>query len=289
MIAHSKDGIRWEKEERDTAIFTERNDAYTLTRNHSEPEWLLYQTHLKPWPDKPYKDNLGSYRRGISIRRSPDLTNWTEQEIIMEADDHDALSAEFYLLKVFYYADRYVGLLRIYYADPRTPYVHSDIIRSELIFSKDGIQWVRPYRYTDIGAWSFASPFEYQGKLCLVAKHKSSLSLFCTRIDGLACCRADAEGSFCTRPFVMPAAQLFVNADCRKGLISVELLDEWGSIIDNCTGSRCTFRDADKTDLPLKWGRKSTSDYAGRMVHLRFNMSQARIFSVYSIGDARLK
>jgi len=39
-----------------------------------------------------------------------------------------------------------------------------------------------------------------------------------TRPDGLACCGTDAEGTFCTRPFVVPDQPLVLNADARGGL-----------------------------------------------------------------------
>ena len=52
-----------------------------------------------------------------------------------------APTAEFYLLKVFRYADRYAGLLMKYFADRQAPGRHSAILRTELVLSNDGLAW----------------------------------------------------------------------------------------------------------------------------------------------------
>jgi len=54
MLAASKDGVHWEKESRGT-VFTEHNDAYTLMKK--DGKYLVYQTVLEDWPDKPFVDN----------------------------------------------------------------------------------------------------------------------------------------------------------------------------------------------------------------------------------------
>jgi len=82
MLAASKDGARWQSDQ--GAVFTEHNDAFTLLPCNEE--YLLYQTALEDWPDKPYADNLDKKRRVISIRRSRDLRIWTPQEILLRPE-----------------------------------------------------------------------------------------------------------------------------------------------------------------------------------------------------------
>jgi hypothetical protein len=279
MLAASPDGLHWTKDDRG-AVLTEHNDAFTLVHTGEGGEYLLYQTALVPWPDKPLKDNLDQWRRVISLRRSRDLVSWTDQEIVLQPDEQDAPTAEFYLLKVFRYADRYVGLLMKYFADPQAPGRHSAILRTELVLSNDGLDWQRPYRGTDMGVWTYADPFAYEGGLGLVAHDERCLTLFPVRRDGFACCAADAQGSFCTRPFIMPPGELRLNADCRQGSVAVELLDENGVGIPGCEAAGCRLEAADGCDLPLRWRDSATDHFAGQRVRLRFVLERAKVWSV---------
>ena len=276
MLATSPDGIRWQKDEA-RAVFTEHNDAFTLIRSRHADEFLLYQTHLKPWPEKPHPDNLDGRRRVTSLRRSSDLIQWSPQEIILEPDERDGEAAEFYLLKVFYCVDRYVGLLMKYYANPQMPNRHSDLVTNELIFSRDGLAWQRPYREVDPGLWTYADPFEYKGSLCVVAHKNRNLVLARTRLDGLASVGATGRASFRTHPFVMPRADLRMNADCTGGWVAVELLDDNGTVLDTCR-----VEGIDGVAAPLDWEGDGASAAVGKSVQLRLTMEHARVYSLRS-------
>jgi hypothetical protein len=279
MLASSTDGIHWKKDA-DRAVFTEHNDAYSLIERADENGHFLYQTRLQDWPEKPFRDNLPEKRRVISLRRSEDLQEWSPQEIILMPDGNDAPETEFYLLKVFHYIDRYTGLLMKYYGDPEQPGKHSAILRYEIVFSPDGRNWQRPYRSTDFGTWSYASPFEHQGKLCFVSYKKEGITLFSLRTDGIASCGSDGEGSFWTKPFEIADSDYSLNADCTNGEVAVSVLDENGIILDGFEGHQCRFVSQNDTHLPLRWNDKSLSSLKGQVVHLRFENRNARIFSV---------
>lgn len=287
MVASSADGVHWTLAPGRSAVFTEHNDAYSLVRNPSGDGWLLYQTRLEPWPDKPLRDNLPGLRRVISLRRSRDLTAWTPQETILCPDGEDAPGAEFYFLKAFRYADRYVGVIMKYYADPRLPGKHSGLYRMEVAFSSDGVRWERPYRSVDLGVWSYADPFVHRGDLCMVASRLGALSLYRMRMDGLASCEAIGEGSFCTRPFIVPADDVTLNADCRRGTVSVEVLDASGATIPGYEPERCRLGGNDSTCIPLRWDGRGLSTLAGRTVRLRFTLRSARIYALASKAEER--
>ena len=137
MIARRQD---WEK--LPGAVFTEHNDAFCLARIGSE--YVVYQTALEPWPDKPFPDNLDKLKRVITLRTSPDLKTWSRQQPLLAPDAQDARETEFYLFKVFRYGHGYAGLIMKYYADPAKPGKHSAILRHELAVSEDGRPWQRP-------------------------------------------------------------------------------------------------------------------------------------------------
>lgn len=169
-----------------------------------------------------------------------------------------------------------------YYADPKQPGKHGHETRSELVFSRDGGQWERPYRGTDLGVWSYAAPFQHAGSLCLVVHHERHLKLFRWRPDGLASCGTDGVGSFCTRPFVMPDAALTLNADCRTGSVAVALLDARGEVLEGFEADRCRLAGTDGAALPLVWGANHSGQHAGRVVRLRFAARSAWLYSVSS-------
>ncbi len=280
MIAESTDGIHWRKDE-DHAVFTEHNDAFSLVHDPSREEYLLYQTRLEEWPNKPVADNIGSTRRIITLRKSRDLKNWSAQEDILIPDTMDAPTCEFYLLKAFRYGDRYAGFLMKYYADPSAPGKHSSLYRNELVLSRDGIHWERPYRSSDIGVWTYVTPFTHAGHSCVVAYDKGGLGLYQSRIDGLAGCGTEVEGSFITQPFVPAASELFLNADCSgTGEVDVEVLDPKGLPLQGFEEAVCQIKGTDAPRIPLVWAGKDLQSLVGKKVVLRFHIRNAWVYSV---------
>jgi len=284
MIAESTDGIHWHKGE-DHPVFTEHNDAFSLVHDPSRDEYLLYQTRLEEWPEKPVADNIGPNRRIITIRRSKDLKNWSAQEDILVPDSMDAPTCEFYLLKAFRYGDRYAGFLMKYYADPDSPGKHSGLYRNELVLSRDGITWDRPYRKVDIGIWTYVTPFIHAGHLSVAAYDKGGLGLYQNRIDGMVGCGTDAEGSFLTCPFVPSAAGVFLNADCSgTGEAEIEVLNPNGLPLPGFEDAVCEIRGTDGTRIPIKWKPKDSASLAGKEISLRFRIRNAWVYSV-TIGE----
>jgi hypothetical protein len=156
------------------------------------------------------------------------------------------------------------------------PNRHSNIAPNETIFSRDGLNWERPYRDVESGLWSYADPFEYQGDLCLVAHKERDLVLGRMRRDGLASVGAAAWGNFRTHEFAMPKGELQLNADCQRGAIEVDLLRN-GEAVDSCSLSG-----VDGTGLPLVWEREASAELAGQSVSLQVGLAQARVYALTS-------
>ena len=287
LLAVSQDGIDW-KTITPSPVFTEHNDAFTLIWNAEAREYWLYQTELEDWPDKPYPDNLAKWCRVISLRRSRDLKSWSPQEVILRPDDLDPKACEFYLLKVFRYRSRFVGLLMPYQADPDRPRLHGSHTTAELIVSDDGVRWRRPFRGVDIGFWSYADGFHLGGKLCFVTGYKSGLMLHQLRPDGLVSCGTPAEakdsrkvkGVFTTQLFKIPARPLLLNFDASHGALGVEILDPQGRPVSGFTANRCRFEGINGTKVVLKWTARDLSQMKNQIVRLRFHLEHARVYSL---------
>lgn len=275
MVAESKDGIIWEK--RPGTVFTEHNDAYSLIEK--DGEYIVYQTALEPWPDKPYPDNLDKYKRVLSVRTSPDLLTWSPQEIFLRPDKDDAPETEFYLLKVFRYGEGYAGLIMKYYGDPNAPNKHSGIMKYELIVSGDARAWQRPYRDTDIGFWSYADPFTIDGKMYFAIWKDGGMNTVGYRKNGIAAVVADGNGSFATRPFTMPANGIALNADARDGWIEAQLVDESGAAIDAVIAR---IGKTDDVNIPLTLSEETVRKFAGKTCKLRIRMENAKLYAIES-------
>ena len=269
MLASSSDGRVWNKD-LPHSVFTEPNDAFTLVPTGSG--YVLYQTRLEDWPDKPYPDNLDKKRRVIALRHSKDLKEWTPQELCLKPDTQDSPETEFYLMKVFSDANGFWGLIMKYYADPALPNKHSAILKNELAFSEDGRTWMRPFRDTDLGFWSYADPFVHKGRLSFVAwKDKKMMTVTCPH-NSLTEVVAESDGTFVMRPRHLPE-RMVLHCDVSKGWIEASLLDEQGDPVKGMPPVRIEAKP--DSVFPLPWHMEATRKY-----RIAFKLFNARLFAL---------
>jgi len=282
MLASSVDGVAWTKDPRGT-VFTEPNDAFTLLLKGTS--YLLYQTALEPWPDKPYPGNLRDKQRVQSIRTSRDLVEWSPQRIFLRPDESDEPHTEFYLMKPFSYARGYAGLLTKYCADPTRSNRQSATCRTELIVSRDARDWARPYRETDLGFWTYADPFLADGKLqfAYFDDRAGAMKLAQYAPGALtAVVAGQQEGGFVTKPFTVPPADLAIHADARNGWIDVEILDSQKAALAGF--GPCRVANAKGTELILEWEGFYSSQLPLTQCRLRFRMQNAKLYAVTTLG-----
>ncbi|MCX7427477.1 MAG: hypothetical protein NTW96_17845 [Planctomycetia bacterium] len=269
MRARSRDGKTWEK--LTGTVFTEHNDAFCLTRIGDE--YIVYQTALEPWPDKPFPDNLDKLRRVITLRTSPDLAAWSPQQPLLVPDARDAREAEFYLFKVFRYGHGYAGLIMKYYADPAKPGKHSAILRHELAVSEDGRAWQRPYRDTDLGFWSYADPFTIDGRMHFATWKDGAMVTVAYDRDRMVA--VTGPGTFRTRTFARPRGVIALDADASQGWIETTLCDGAGNPVSDADSHR--IEGIEGKSIPLPWTAASLSEECSIRVRLG---DGARVFAV---------
>ncbi len=273
MRASSQDGLAWEK--RPGTVFTETNDAFTAMQVGDT--FLLYQTMLEDWPDKPYPDNLDKKKRVIALRESSDLQTWTPQEVFLRPDSQDARECEFYLMKTFRYGEAYAGLVMKYYADPKLPGKHSAILKYELIVSENGRTWQRPFRDTDLGFWSYADPFVHQGKMHFAVWKDDAMKTVAYGPGRLIGVTAEAEGSFKTRPVKGFGKALHLNLDARNGWAEVACVGATAAQPPVVLG-RVENVDGEHVDLPLP----VKSQFSGEATMLfQVRLHHATLFGMY--------
>ena len=272
MLATSADGLHWEKQP--GTVFTDYNDAYSLLPDSGG--YLLYQTALEDWPDKPYSDNLDKKRRVLTLRQSNDLKQWTPQEVFLRPDAQDPPETEFYLMKAFRYGGNVLGLIMKYYADPALPGKHSAILKYELIVSPDGVHWTRPFRNTDLGFWSYADPFMLGDRLHFVIWKDGGMNTVAYAPRRLtAVCAGVGEGTFTTGPISTAKPAFTLDADAKDGWIEITLLDNAGKPVNNAPPKR--IENTNSENLPVDFPGNPNP---GGPYRLAIRMSNAKLFAV---------
>lgn len=100
------------------------------------------------------------------------------------------------------------------------------------------------------------------------------------RLDGFVALQAEnEEGWALTRPFSFDGERLELNVDA-EGAVRVGILDAEEVEYAGFAADACDPIQADSTHQVVTWGGHSdVSSLAGRVVRLRFEMSDARVFA----------
>lgn len=139
--------------------------------------------------------------------------------------------------------------------------------------SKDG--WLNRANYAAIGIHQTS---DTEMSMFLTGGRRYRL-----RLDGFASVNAPlAGGEFITKPFTFTGAQLDINyATSAAGQVRVELQDSDGKPLPGLTLDDCEPIWGDHVSRSVKWkAGADLSAHAGRAVRLRFEMSDADLFSL---------
>lgn len=312
----SHDGRRWEESPANPLFYD--GDAMSLFWSPVLHRFVCVNKGLQPHrkhlidhggTTSSLQDDTLRDRRVLMMRSSPDGRRWEPgvslsdvwnrngrkaglpDSVLTVPDPEDPPDLEFYSGNAFWYHDRAYMMVLNYAASPLTPRQHGPHLDNEWWTSRDGLHWMRPARGIN-ALEAFPDPPRLEtapmilGGQILFARGTRLMGLPEDRISGLAA-RANAE--FSTRPFVMPGTDLVLNASCpsperpfarQQAYIRVGVIEDSGTAVPGYEPEHCVIREADRTNLPLHWGDRSTRALAGRKVRLRFQIRSATIFAV---------
>jgi len=177
-------------------------------------------------------------------------------------------------------------------------------------FSRDGFHWDRPDRNTFINAtrkegdwdrgylhgttgvmlvmgdklWFPYTGYSGQGPDANKGIYTgASIGMATLRRDGFASLNADSKkGIITTKPITFNGEHLFVNVDCPKGELKVEVLDERGNIIKHFSQSSCQPVKTDKTLVKVNWkGVEDLASLKDKIVKFRFHLSNGKLYSFW--------
>ncbi len=115
-----------------------------------------------------------------------------------------------------------------------------------------------------------------------------AIGLATLRRDGFAGMVADGRGAIVTKPLVFDGGHLFVNAECRFGAVSAEILGEDGHPVRGFAACDCApFRQADSTKTELRFAGGSLATLSGHPVRIRFILECATLYAFWVSPSAQ--
>lgn len=245
-------------------------------------------------------DELDPAREDLRLRRLPERP-W------------DLVPSQLYNLDGVAYESVILGLFSIWRGHPQDTVRRPKINEVTVGFSRDGFHWTRPDRRAflpvseDPKAWNHGN-VQSAGGCVLVVGDKlhfymggatfsrgsrfpdpSSTGLAILRRDGFASFDADAQGgTLTTRSLRFSGRHLWVNADCSRGELRVDVLDPAGNVLLPFSRGHCTPLKADQTAMKVNWTEApDLRALAGKPVKFRFHLSQGSLYSFWVSPDAR--
>ena len=120
------------------------SDAADVLYDPVRNKWVAYG---KCWLQGP-AGGL-AWKHGMARVESEDFLNWTRPQIVCTPDDLDPPNTEFHTSPVFYHHGCYFCLNQILSARAEASGAKADAMHIELMISRDGLRWERPFRDTE--------------------------------------------------------------------------------------------------------------------------------------------
>lgn len=109
-----------------------------------DPVRQTYAAYGKAWIQGPA--GRLAWKHAMARVDSKDFLHWSKPQIVATPDDLDPSNTEFHTSPVFYYQGCYFCLNQILSARGETIGAKADAMHIELMISRDGIHWDRPFR-----------------------------------------------------------------------------------------------------------------------------------------------
>lgn len=252
-----------------------------------------------------------------------DLVYWAGADDLDHADPAIGDKPQLYNLSAVAYESLLLGIHEILLgpSNPRCMKLGVPKITDlKLGFSRDGFHWDRPDRTPFIastrqpGSWDrgYVQPV---GGLCTIVGEElrfyytgfqgdekkitdqtrfsgtyanGSTGIATLRRDGFASLHAGSPGGTATtRPVVFSGSRLFVNVDCPRGQLVVEVLDPDMSVLAAFSAAKCVPISVNRTLHEVKWnGDPDLSALRGKPVRFRFHLADGDLYAFWVSTDA---
>jgi len=275
-----------------------------------DPVRKVFVSYAKMWIDGPAG---GMYwKHAMGRIESKDFIHWKDPELVLTPDDQDAPSVEFHTTPVFYYDDRYFCLNQIL-----NRAVGGGVMDIELMVSRDGYDWDRPFRKEFFLPRSAPGKFDsgsiltnstpvilddeirfYYGGYGAGATSgddenmPSGVGFASVPLDRFAGIRPVAKsdqptlkmplehiGQVTLKPSDLSGVKgITLNADASNGSIRVELLNSRGRRIRGFSADDCVPIKGDSLAHEVSW--KDRSDLPHERCMIRIHLDNATVYAL---------
>ena len=308
-VAHSPDGIHWERYPKNPVLTG--GDTCTLAFDAHASQYLAF--HKRTIMHQGYK------RRTVYLASSSDLETWSEPKLVMAPDAADDAQvereggrfAQFYNMSAFPYGNQFLGMVTHFrYAGPpeRKGLLqsgHDGPIDVQLVHSRDGRAWQRcedrspvipngPHAYdagcilgvantpvvVDDELWVYytAITTTHGG---FVPEKRITIALAKWRLDGFVSLDAGEEdGIIRTVPLECTGNRLLLNANV-GGRLTVAILDAAGNPLPGYGHRDCNTVTGDSLRHTIAWHEHDTVP-ENRSICLEIRMTNTQLYSFWS-------
>jgi len=303
LLAVSPDGLRWTLQGAFTPPPPCKPDRACFVWDSFRQVYALYNRAKFAPSELTERGDSAYWGRAIALCTSEDFKNWSEPELVMHADSDDPDGTEIYGSATFPYEGQWVSLPQIHRSLPHLAYIDIAIAHSrdgqnwrrekELVLPRGGIgEWDRfnqcaSTRPVCIGdeLWVYYSGRLYRHgeyhrytELKDTGPHHIGIGLATLRLDGWCSLQAGFDGGeVVTKPIILPAGDLFINAKSDWGEVVVEVLETNGNIINKVKSMPVI---GDSVRLKVQWQEDNSLEHlVGKSVKLRFIIKNALLYS----------
>lgn len=138
---------RWDQRKN----FLRKNWAIPLSMSDAadvfwDPVRRVWAVYGKVWIHGP--DGGLAWKHAMGRVESKDFVNWSRPTIVSQPDEFDPPDTEFHTSPVFYHQGVYFSLNQIMRSRAEATGAKADLMHIELMISRDGMRWDRPFRDT---------------------------------------------------------------------------------------------------------------------------------------------
>lgn len=327
--AFSPDGVHWTKYEQnpitktsygswDKPLYFADQDVYVKTvpprkfsRNWdfsmtmSDAVDIFYDARLKAfvyygkmWIDSP--EGRMRWKHAMGRTESGDFIHWSKPQLVLTPDEMDAPDTQFHTCPVFFYKNVYFCLNQIFYHRAMKQGDGTDLIYIELMTSRDGYHWQRPFRgkpfiaqgepdsFDGGGIYTNSTPVVlddtirfYYGANSQKTSKISGVGMASIPLDRFAGLRAESSGQVTLKPLdLTDVAKIMVNADASGGQIRSEIMTEDGYRIRGYSKEESKIISGNSLKHPVSWASQNIDRLPPGKYIIRLYLENAEIYSM---------